>query len=483
MTPRTRPPARVGLRGGQRSIVTSGSRVTSSSPPSRFDGVVIGAFLPTGGRPPVVIRPLRARSDLRSRSCRARGVAHLRCAAGRPGVVLFASAQDEARVRRPTDIALAIVSLGIVVIVAVRHRHHRRRPRRRAGRAAGDVPGVLRSGVVGAVLDAGRVGTRAVRRGRRPPPARAASRPARRRSPSRWSSPSLLGRARARRSVERRAAVRRRRRSARLPTRRADDGHRGHLDGVASPDAAVPPLRPVAHRAAARSARCSSGPRRPPVASPPSPSACSPRPPSTSSSARRGAVRRPRASGLALEGLGISVDELAPASMHPEGTLQFDATDEDGPLSVKVYGRDAWDGQLLANAWRLAWYRDTQRTVRLSRLELVEHEGFVTLLADRAGVRVPRLVTAGSAGRGDALVVVRPDGVPLRRRGRERPTTRRSTACGTTSPASTTPASPTAASTSTASSPATTGRSGSATCPRRTVAATRPTCCRTGPRS
>ena len=116
---------------------------------------------------------------------------------------------------------------------------------------------------------------------------------------------------------------------------------------------------------------------------------------------------------MALEGLGISVDELAPASMHPEGTLQFDATDEDGPLSVKVYGRDAWDGQLLANAWRLAWYRDTQRTVRLSRLELVEHEGFVTLLADRAGVRVPRLITAGSAGQGDALVVVRPDGVPL----------------------------------------------------------------------
>ena len=36
----------------------------------------------------------------------------------------------------------------------------------------------------------------------------------------------------------------------------------------------------------------------------------------------------------------------------------------------------------------------------------------MTLLADRAGVRVPHLVTAGSAGRGDALVVVRPDGVP-----------------------------------------------------------------------
>ena len=47
------------------------------------------------------------------------------------------------------------------------------------------------------------------------------------------------------------------------------------------------------------------------------------------------------------------------------------------------------------HVWRLVWYRGPQRTARLSRLELVEHEGFVTLLAERAGVRVPRLVTAG----------------------------------------------------------------------------------------
>ena len=92
--------------------------------------------------------------------------------------------------------------------------------------------------------------------------------------------------------------------------------------------------------------------------------------------------------------------------------MLFAGADTHGPIAVKVYGRDAWDAQLLANLWRAAWYRGTQRTARLSRLELVEHEGFMTLLADRAGVRVPHLVTAGSAGRGDALVVVRPDGVP-----------------------------------------------------------------------
>ena len=66
--------------------------------------------------------------------------------------------------------------------------------------------------------------------------------------------------------------------------------------------------------------------------------------------------------------------------------MLFTGADSTGPITVKVYGRDAWDAQLLANVWRLAWYRGTQRTARLSRLELVEHEGFVTLLAERAGV-------------------------------------------------------------------------------------------------
>jgi hypothetical protein len=52
---------------------------------------------------------------------------------------------------------------------------------------------------------------------------------------------------------------------------------------------------------------------------------------------------------------------------------------------VKVYGRDAWDGELLASAWRRVWYRGTQRTARLGRVECVEHEGLVTFLAQRSG--------------------------------------------------------------------------------------------------
>jgi uncharacterized membrane protein YbhN (UPF0104 family) len=116
---------------------------------------------------------------------------------------------------------------------------------------------------------------------------------------------------------------------------------------------------------------------------------------------------------LALAELGVYVDDLAPAAMQPAGVVLFEGSDRHGPLLVKVYGRDAWDAQLLSSLWRNLWYRGGERGAGRSRVDLVEHEGFVTLLAERAGVRVPRLVTAGSAGRGDALVVVRPEGRPL----------------------------------------------------------------------
>ena len=132
----------------------------------------------------------------------------------------------------------------------------------------------------------------------------------------------------------------------------------------------------------------------------------------------------------ALAELGVFVDDLAPAAMQRAGIVLFEGSDREGPLLVKVYGRDAWDAQLLTSLWRMAWYRGGERAVGRSRVDLVEHEAFVTLLAERAGVRVPRLVTAGSAGSGDALVVVRPDGEPLAETLDESPVGSRPTAAG-----------------------------------------------------
>lgn len=117
--------------------------------------------------------------------------------------------------------------------------------------------------------------------------------------------------------------------------------------------------------------------------------------------------------GAALAQLGVAVDDLSPVGMRRDGVALLEGHDRAGKLSVKVYGRDAWDGELIASAWSHLWYRDTRHATRLGRSELVEHEGFMTFLASRAGVRVPEVVTAGRALKGDALIVVRPVGTPL----------------------------------------------------------------------
>jgi uncharacterized membrane protein YbhN (UPF0104 family) len=115
----------------------------------------------------------------------------------------------------------------------------------------------------------------------------------------------------------------------------------------------------------------------------------------------------------ALEGLGVETTTLEPTAIRRGGVVVLAGTDATGPIEVKVYGRDAWEGELLAGIWRLVWYRGADRTVRLRRAQYVEHEGFMLFLAGAAGARVPSVVTAGRADNGDALIVVRPDGIPL----------------------------------------------------------------------
>ncbi|HTT89585.1 MAG TPA: lysylphosphatidylglycerol synthase transmembrane domain-containing protein [Acidimicrobiales bacterium] len=111
--------------------------------------------------------------------------------------------------------------------------------------------------------------------------------------------------------------------------------------------------------------------------------------------------------------LGVPVGLLSEAVAQEAGVFSLDATDADGsPLRVKVYGRDAWDAQLLAKAWRALWYRGTA-TLALTRLQQVEHEGFMTLLAARNGVPTQDIVRAGRTADNDAIIVMRVRGVPL----------------------------------------------------------------------
>jgi glycosyltransferase 2 family protein len=116
---------------------------------------------------------------------------------------------------------------------------------------------------------------------------------------------------------------------------------------------------------------------------------------------------------LALADLGLHVEDLRVAQMQRQGVVVYDAQDASGPVVVKVYGRDAWDAQLMTSLWRALAYRNSSTTIVLRRVQQVEHEAFVTLLAERAGVPVDSVVTAGSAGRGDALLVLRPSGTPF----------------------------------------------------------------------
>jgi uncharacterized membrane protein YbhN (UPF0104 family)/tRNA A-37 threonylcarbamoyl transferase component Bud32 len=108
----------------------------------------------------------------------------------------------------------------------------------------------------------------------------------------------------------------------------------------------------------------------------------------------------------ALAELGVDATGLHQAPLEPRGVKIATAEAPDGrSLLVKVYGRDAWDGQLLASAWSSLWYRGDTPHLSLGRREQVEHEAFVTLLAERAGVSVLPVVAAGMAFQRDALLV------------------------------------------------------------------------------
>ena len=110
----------------------------------------------------------------------------------------------------------------------------------------------------------------------------------------------------------------------------------------------------------------------------------------------------------ALRELGIEVEQLEPADRQRAGVFVARGLSPSGePLLVKVYGRDAYDTQLLEKVWRTALYADDGPRLRRSRLEAVEHEALVTLLAQRAGVPTRDVLAAAESSTGDAVLVFR----------------------------------------------------------------------------
>ena len=109
---------------------------------------------------------------------------------------------------------------------------------------------------------------------------------------------------------------------------------------------------------------------------------------STCASARRpGFPSAVRGHRRGRRGWASTVESVSARPDQEWGLARFDAIDAAGrPVEVSMYGRDASDAQLLAKLWRFVWYRDSGPTLALTRLQQVEHEAYLTLLAGHAGV-------------------------------------------------------------------------------------------------
>jgi uncharacterized membrane protein YbhN (UPF0104 family) len=115
----------------------------------------------------------------------------------------------------------------------------------------------------------------------------------------------------------------------------------------------------------------------------------------------------PEQVAASLHDLGVETTEIEDARLQPGGAQLSTATTADARrLLVKVYGRDAWDGQFLTSVWSRLWYRDDAPSHGASRTQQVEHEAFVTLLAERSGISVLPVIAAGLATGRDALLVI-----------------------------------------------------------------------------
>lgn len=109
----------------------------------------------------------------------------------------------------------------------------------------------------------------------------------------------------------------------------------------------------------------------------------------------------------ALADLRINAHDLAYVDAQPQGSLLVRGRDDAGPISVRVYGRDAADSALAARVWRVMWYRDEPWAFGVSRQQLAGNEALMLLMAGRAGVDVPEVVAAGPTSTGDVLLVTR----------------------------------------------------------------------------
>jgi uncharacterized membrane protein YbhN (UPF0104 family) len=117
----------------------------------------------------------------------------------------------------------------------------------------------------------------------------------------------------------------------------------------------------------------------------------------------------------ALTDLGYDVGDITPAAEHISRAAVMDVELATGErVRVDAFGRDQRDARIAAKVWHKAMYRDPGVPVFGSRVQQVEHIGFTLMLAERANVSAARLVRTGVGGADAALLVTTPPrGTPI----------------------------------------------------------------------
>lgn len=116
----------------------------------------------------------------------------------------------------------------------------------------------------------------------------------------------------------------------------------------------------------------------------------------------------------ALAELGIDATGIRLARKQPHGSTLMTGRYNDEPISLRVIGRDEADAQFVSRLWRFLGYKESGPTPWITRLQQVEHEAYITLLARDAGVRTRQVIVAGQAGPNAAVLVERPvSGTPF----------------------------------------------------------------------
>ncbi len=95
----------------------------------------------------------------------------------------------------------------------------------------------------------------------------------------------------------------------------------------------------------------------------------------------------------ALRAAGLPVASVEPAGVVTKGSRPFvDATGDGRRLFIKALGSDQRDADLLYRAYRFARLRNVGDTwPAASVIRAVEHQAFIAVMAERAGVGVPRV--------------------------------------------------------------------------------------------